>query len=204
MINQRQHPKRELLLLTILKLTKGKRRSVAFEDVVVQALKDYPSVFHLRGYPKLPDSDDTQRRIYDLRTRGLVEIGSRMVTPTKRGLEVGKEMSPAASSSKKNEIKIPRYAETECSRIESTEGFRLFVAGMKNEITDSDFYSYLGTAARSSRNEVLGRLSTIEDVVDLLVASKQVSKTRKLIPDYHAYLLKRFADIIKHFRQKKS
>ena len=52
-----QHRERpQMILVAMLRLSKGKARPLKYEDIVVEAFKLFPDEFALRGYPEYPDS----------------------------------------------------------------------------------------------------------------------------------------------------
>src|SRR5206468_715556 len=61
--------------------------------------------------------------------------------------------------------RLERDAQIEIERIKHLESFRLFLEGKQNEIIDTDLYEYLGASVRTSRNDFIGRLETVNSAV---------------------------------------
>jgi hypothetical protein len=178
--------------------------SLKFEDIVVNAFKKFPEDFHLRGYPEFPDSGDlVHKPLYDFRKKGFLEANNKVFAFTERGLSFAKQISEvAAGRTVKSAPRFSRYAEKEINRIRSTEGFSLFVRGENEKINDTDFYSYLGVTPRTSKNDFLGRLSTVTAAVDELKENKESSDSDKKILDYHRFLLdEKFKNIVEYFKK---
>lgn len=192
----------EKIMLAIYQLSGGKTTSLKFEDIVVAVFKKFPEEFHLRGYPIYPDSGDlVHKPLYDFRKKGYLEANNKVFSLTQRGIAFAEQLkNMTAGKEVKSDGRMSRFAEREISRIEKLEGFTLFVAGKKEKITDTDFYGYLGVTPRTSKNDFLGRLKTVETAVEELKAQKQIQPARKKISDYHVYLSEKFKAITDHFK----
>ena len=188
----------EKILLVLYELSRGKRRGIRYEDIVVAAFKKYPQDFQLRGYPQYPDSSDLiHKPLYDFRKKGFIEANNKVFTLTQRGLSVATKIREMTTG--RNIIssgKLSRYAEEETARITTLDGFRLFLNGEETKITDTDFYNYLGVTARTPRNDFLGRLRTITDAVKELESIKTADTVRSRIPQYHKFMIEKFKHII--------
>jgi len=190
------------IMMTIYEISKGKKINLKFEDIVVAAFKKFPDDFHLRGYLSYPDSGDLiHKPLYDFRKKGYLEANNKVFALTERGLAFAEQLMAAVSGKKvKSDGRMSRFAEKEISRIEKLEGFLIFIEGGKEKITDSDFYNYLSVTPRTSRNDFLGRLKTVESAVGELNEQKQTSGSRLLIKKYHDYLIDKFSSILEHFK----
>jgi hypothetical protein len=192
----------EKILIVMYRLGSYLKKNLKFEDIVVGAFKSYPEDFHLRGYPEYPDSGDAiHKPLYDFRKKGLVEVGSKVFRLTDRGIAFAKQLSGDNQYSA-SVARLSRYAEKEALRVEASEGFNLFKRGETESINDSDFYAYLAVTPRTPRNDFLGRLETIEEVVKELETQKDLSPARKLIAAYHQFLMNsiKFKSIVDHFK----
>jgi Ca2+-binding EF-hand superfamily protein len=98
--------------------------------------------------------------------------------------------------------RLSRFAEKEISRIETSEGFSLFMNGEKEKLTDTDFYNFLGVTPRTPKNDFLGRLETVGSAIQELKNQKNVSFPRDQITAYHEFVASRFEGIISHFKSK--
>ena len=181
-----------------------KDRNLKFEDIVIGAFKKFPEDFHLRGYAEYPDSGDlVHKPLYDFRKKGYLEANNKIFSFTDRGLNFAKQISDAMEGKTvKSSARFSRYAGKEIDRIRSTEGFGLFVRGEEEKINDTDFYSYLGVTPRTSKNDFLGRLSTVTEAIKELKEGKDVSDADRRIVDYHKFLLEdKFKNIIDYFNK---
>ncbi len=186
------------ILLVLYEMAEGSRKPLRFEDIVVAVFKEYPQEFQLRGYPQYPDSGDlVHKPLYGFRKNGLLEANNKVFVLTERGISSAKRLKSDISGLRvvSNE-KLSRFAEEEISRIEDLEGYKLFLAGEESKITDADLYNYLGTSARTSRNDFLGRLKTMTEAVKELKSIKSLDSFRAKISDYHDFLSNKYKSII--------
>ena len=186
------------ILLVLYELSRGKRKGIRYEDIVVAAFKKYPQDFQLRGYSQYPDSGDlVHKPLYDFRKKGFIEANNKVFTFTQRGLLIAVRIKVMTTGrSVISAGKLSRYAEEEAARITTLEGFRLFIGGEEPKITDTDFYNYLGVTARTQKNDFLGRLQTVTDTIEELKSIKITDATRSRIPQYHKFMIGKFKHII--------
>jgi len=182
-------------------LSKGRKRNLKFEDIVVAVFKKYKDEFHLPGYPQYPDSENVNKAIYSyLRRNGLVTYGNKIFSLTDKGIEFVKLLRKESGDKKLISVaKMPRFIENEISRIKNLEGFKLFIKGETDRILDTDFYNYLGVSARSAKDDFWGRLSTLNDVVNKLQKTDQKEVLYSQIINYHKFLLDQFKEIIEYY-----
>lgn len=187
--------KREKLLIVIYKMSSGKQNTLKYEDIFVKAFKQYPDDFHLRGYSEYPDTgDSTQRPLYNLRKDGFIQVHNKFVTLTEKGIIFVQQLINTQSHlPDKTTQKLSRDIMSEIDRIKNTDAFQLFVTDKKDQIVDTDFFSYLGTTVRTERTDFRSRIKTIQDVIDAI----RTNNKYKIIVDLHNYLFERFKFAIK-------
>lgn len=191
----------EKILLALFELSKGAREHMRYEDIVVKAFEKFPEDFQLRNYPQFPDSGDlVHKPLYDFRKKGLLEANNKVFTLTDKGLMQAKKLKEQVNGKKIAVVgRLSRFANSEVSRIESQEGFALFVTGKEDQVTDTDFYYYLAVTPRTPKNDFLGRLNNLNDVIKELRLMENLSRERTAVIAYHEFLIKKFANIITHF-----
>ena len=122
---------------------------------------------------------------------------------TDSGIEFAKTISDKKSSIV-NESSIGRPSRAtaiETDRIKKLEGFVLFVEGKASELTESDFYNYLGVTARTSPSTFSGRMKNIEMSINEMRGNKNDSLSSKII-EYHKFLISKHKDTIDYFLNK--
>ena len=69
----RQFTQAEKVLVALYRAANGTTAQVPYEEIVIQAWRDFPQTFSLRNHPEHPDSSDIHKRIYQtLKPKGLV------------------------------------------------------------------------------------------------------------------------------------
>ncbi len=197
------------ILLTLHELSGGTNKQVRFEDIAVKAYQNFRADFQLKGYPDLPDTGDIiHKPLYsELKKNGYVLSGNKYFSLTPKGITYAasllKKAQPSSQPGKKSlsYVKFTTDQEKELERLKKSTAVDLFLNGKKNEILDIDFYSYLGVTVRTDKNSFLGRLSTIEDVIN---ATKNKSdELYKKLRECNEYLLNRFRDNIDFVKNSK-
>lgn len=70
-MKKNQYTRGDKIMICIYQLGEGKKKKIAYEDIVVGLFKKQPDDFHLKGYPEYPDSSDsTQRLLYEYKKKG--------------------------------------------------------------------------------------------------------------------------------------
>jgi hypothetical protein len=180
----------EKILLFLYEHGKGKPTKVRYEDIVVGVFKKHPHDFHLKGYTEYPDSGDMiHKPLYDAKKKGYVQAASKIFSLTERGMEFAKQL--AAGGGRIEEIskdRLSRTAEVELSRVKASEGFELFAKGEKHRLADNDFYDYLGVTVRTQKNAFVGRVNTMNAVVEELKRHEGNAVATKMV-EYHDFLM---------------
>lgn len=192
----------EKILTFLYELGNGGRAKIRYEDIVAGLFKKYPHDFHLKGYPEYPDSGDLiHKPLYDFKKKGYLNAANKVFSLTERGVEYAKQLlidSPTPSGSADD--RLSRTAATELSRVKNLEGFGLFVKGEHSKLSDSDFYAYLGVTVRTQKNAFIGRVETMNAVVEEL-KHHVIDSLYLSIAKYHDYLMEKHKDVIDFFKK---
>jgi hypothetical protein len=195
-------PRPEKILVAMLQLSKGTNLPLEYEDIVVKSWELFPDEFGLRKYVhKYPDSSDQHKPLYGpLKDKGYVLSGNKKFRLTEKGIayanELEKSLKGIAVSSSSD--RLSRDKENQLKRICETDAFKLFATGQKENILDTDFYTYLGVTVRTERHEFLGRLQTVADAVRISDNPKfQITKP------LHDFLCEKFKSIIERNKTAK-
>ena len=187
---------REKLLLIIYEMSSTKKGMLKYEDISVGAFKKYPKDFQLRGYPKYPDTEHTNKRLYDLRKEGHIKVHNKFITLTEKGRTYAKKLLRVESNvlyKRKPSKALSRDIIGEIERIKKTDAFQLYITEKKEQIVDTDFFAYLATTVRAELADFRARIKTITDVMDIIKRKREY----KQIIELHYYLFERFKDTIK-------
>lgn len=190
----------EKILAFLYEHGRGAPAKVRYEDIVVGVFKKFPHDFHLKGYPEYPDSGDTVHKpLYDFKKKGYVNAANKIFTLTDHGVEAARRLVAGhADAESEGEDRLSRDVGTEVARIKGLEGFGLFVAGKGHQLSDSDLYGYLGVTVRTPKAAFIGRLKTMNDVVEKLRARKN-DPLASQIAAYHDLLIEKHRSVIDYF-----
>ena len=191
----------EKILYVLYELSEKSRKSIRYEDIVVKAFENYPDDFHLKGYPQYPESGDlVHKPLYDFKKKGLLVAGNKMFALTEKGLVAGERIESAVTGKTVNNTeRVTRDIEKEVSRVSKTPGFALFVNGESEKIVDTDFFEYIGATVRTSRNDFLGRLNTLTDVVKATTDKKNPVYAK--LAEYHKFMVSKFEDVVQYKKE---
>lgn len=53
----------------------------------------------------------------------------------------------------------------EIEKLSRTAAFKLYMEGKHDDILDTDFYSYLGVNVRTNKNDFLGKLNSLSEIL---------------------------------------
>lgn len=196
------------ILISLFQLANGTNKQIRFEDIAVTAYKNFTADFQLKGYPQYPDTGDIiHKPLYsELKKGGYVLSGNKYFSLTPKGIVYAKkllrvsekEIKPGKTSAF---VKLTADQQKELDRLKTSKAVELFLNGKKEEVLDIDFYSYLEVTVRTNKYDFLGRLTTVEDVIN---ATKGKSdELYKKLRECHAYLLERFKGNIDFVRNSK-
>lgn len=160
------------ILLALFKLSKGSKKPIRFEDIVVRVFKDFSADFQLRGYPEYPDSGDiVHKPLYtDLKKNGYLTSGDKYFALTDKGIKFAKDLlnmkdKPHDSNARR---KLTKDEEKTLDRIKKSVALSFFLQGKTDEIYDIDFYNYLDVSVRTKKYDFIAKLNAVDDLVKIL------------------------------------
>lgn len=151
-----------MVLLSMFRASGGETQRVSYEDLVLQAWKDYPNAFSLRNHPEYPDASDIHKKLYQsLKTNGfVVALGNKFFRLTESGVAQAKQLVIKSPSSevKKKIPRLSREEETFVQHARATRAFHSWSKGHKSDLVDHDarlFFRYgVSTPARGRHHRV--------------------------------------------------
>jgi len=158
--------KAEKLLVAAGRLQTDGKLQFAAEDLVVQAHKEFPNVFSLKGYPKFPNSNSVLTQIMGkkapLIVRGWLEkTGTNRYRLTPKGTH-DLELLGAPGHDFVPSIHIERGKEDEFGRLLTSPAFEMFQAGQQEQITFHQFSRFAGLSVRDKWQKVAGKLESLK------------------------------------------
>lgn len=190
----------EKMLIFLYEFGNNGKAKIRYEDIVVGLFKKYPHDFHLKGYTEYPDSGDLiHKPLYNFKKRGYMNATNKIFSLTDRGSELAEQLlGKKVASIENSKDRLSRSAEIEVSRVKTSEGFILFMGGKQNSLSDNDFYSYLGVTVKTQKNAFIGRLETMNAVMNELRRHNNNGLYASLVR-YHEFLVSSNKNIIDFF-----
>lgn len=197
-------PRWQKLLLVLSELSRGSKKPLRYEEIVVAAFKKYPETFHLRGYKEYPDSGDlVHKPLYDMKPKGLLTAVQKEFSLTEKGLQAATRLSKLISKGGIAHYKPSRDVGKEVDRVLASAAYNFFREGNIQKIFDTDFFQYLGVSVHTSKNEFLNRVATMDHVIEEAKSYKDGGIVKSL-KAYHEFMLKdKFKSIVEAFTGKK-
>lgn len=163
-----QLSKAEKLLVAAGALAKNGHSEFTAEDLVVQAHREFPDDFSLKGYRECPDSNVVLTQIMGkkahLLVRGWLEkIGIKQYRLTPKGLDDLPDLGGSESTIVNR--RIERNFEEGLARLLTFAAFQLFKSRQQDRITFHQFCRFAGLSARDKWQKVAGKLRLLEHLV---------------------------------------
>jgi DNA-binding PadR family transcriptional regulator len=150
---------------------------VPFEELVIQAWKDYPDQFSLRNHPEYPDSYRIYNRIYTtlITERWLVSLRKQVYRLTDKGLDLARELElrdPVRSKEKMpTKTKFTREEEEFLNSAIKSRALTTWKQNKKTDLIDYDarvFFQFsTGTPVRERKRKLENARDAIEKAVTL-------------------------------------
>ncbi len=180
--------KKEKTLLTLYKISSGRKKTVHYEDLLVETFLSYKNDFQLKLYPKYPDSDVFRYIIYfQLKPAGLIRIANKQCILTDLGIKFSKEL---LGEGRDNYNADRLLINQEIERLINLQGFLMFKEKKQEKIIDQDFFDFFKSSVRTKPLELLGNISQIESEIDGY--SKMNKRLSNLLYEYSIFLKKKF------------
>lgn len=183
MKNNQAFSQSEMVLLAIYRASKSFGSRVPYEDIVLQAWKDFPEKFSLNNHPEYPDSHPVIRRLSSdlLANRLVVSLRKQVYRLTEKGLEIAKALDTQSLVKNQGKIKnkksmpgIVRLNREQGDFLQHATHSRAFLTwkqGKEKDLIDYDarmFFQFsTGTPVRERKRKVENAQETIEKATTL-------------------------------------
>jgi hypothetical protein len=167
------HSKAEKLLFAAGRLTLAGMTEFTAEDLVVEAHRENPETFAMKGYPHFPDSNSVLTQVMGksapLIVRGWVEkTGSKKYKLTPKGLDDINALK-AETGSREHQaesLHLGRVREEEMGNLLVSSAFDLAEEERIDEVTFHQFCQFMGFSARDPWQAVQGKLAHARHLAD--------------------------------------
>lgn len=177
---RRRLTQRNMVLLALARAAQWTMAKVPYEEIVLQAWRDFPQVFSLRNHPQHPDSSNIHKRLYyDLKPQGLVvSLGNKVFRVTDLGLENARRLDAAlggkATDEAQSRARLARDEQSFIERAFQSRAYSTWRAGEADKLVDYDarlFFQFTaGTPISERKLRVEFAQRAIEKAVRLRMA----------------------------------
>lgn len=167
----------KMVLLAIYRVSQMVGNRIPFEDLVIQAWKDYPDQFSLRNHPEHPDSYRVYNRIYTtlITERWLVSLRKQVYRLTDKGMGIARELESRSSVKDKEGTAKPnnltRDEEEFFNHAVRSRALAAWKQNKKADLIDYDarlFFQFsTGTPVRERKRKLENARDAIEKAVTL-------------------------------------
>jgi hypothetical protein len=167
----------KMVLLAIYRVSKLMGNRIPFEELVLQAWRDFPDQFSLRNHPEYPDSYRIYNRIYTtlITERLIVSLRKQVYRLSDKGKELARELDIRYQNNGAEEAVLStRFTRDEEEFLQSAVRSRAFSSWKKNkgkDLIDYDarvFFQFsTGTPVRERKRKVENARDAIEKAMVL-------------------------------------
>ena len=179
-----KYSKKEKTLITLYRISNGKKKPVHYEDLLVESFISFKNDFQLKKYPDYPDSDVFRYIIYfQLKPAGFIRIANKQCMLTDLGIEESKRIIGEKYETQESTL---IHTNKEIQRLIGLAGFLIYQENKKDKIIDQDFFDFFKSSVRTKPLELLGNISQIDNTIsEHLKINKKISTKLK---DYSTFL----------------
>lgn len=189
----------ESLIIFLLGVGERSNRKLSVEEITLACWELSPDKHSLRGFPQYPDSYVVMKRIFDMKGRkgllvGTSSSGFRLTPLSKARFEdiindLGSGNSRKDLRRVKEDRTITSVDQAPYKRLVSTPAYRKFQDGEEEKIVESDFLYFYGISWSSSKAQIEGKIKNVDATV-----AKFADKDQKLV-ELHKFLNSKFTSI---------
>lgn len=146
--------KSEKALYAIYLLNKDGNKNITVEDLAVKLWSLKNSEFCMKGYPQYPNVD-IQKYLTKLFENNFIQGGVSNYKITEKGILLIKNII-SSNNLKKNidlDHTLNRELVKEINRIINSKLYEYYISTKNPELTENDFFDFLGTSSRSYRDK---------------------------------------------------
>jgi hypothetical protein len=161
----------EQLLISFHRLSQGTTARVPYEELVIQAWKDFPESFSLRNHPEYPDASDIHKKLYQtLKASGyIVSLGNKMFRLTDKGVARAEELTrilegrPSGDSDAKG--RLSRAEEIYVQRALASRAFLTWQSGNREDLVDYDARIFFQFSTGTSMHERIMKVRSAREAI---------------------------------------
>lgn len=192
-----RYSKKDKTLITLFKISEGKKKPVHYEDLLVESFISFKNDFQLKKYPDYPDSDVFRYIIYfQLKPAGFIRIANKQCMLTDLGIDECKKLLGEKYDTERTELTQP---DKEIQRLIHLPGFIMYQGKKHDKIIDQDFFDFYKSSVRTKPLELLGNINQIDSsIVAYMKTNKRISKT---LQEYSVFLRNSFIHLLEGIKK---
>lgn len=167
----------DMVLLAIYRTSRGTNKRVPFEEIVLQAWKDFPNQFSLQNHPEYPDSAVVYQQLYAVLTakRWIVSLRKKVVRLTEKGIERAQIIAENPATQSARIAIVPGHLNRDEQEFIDyafrSRAFRTWKASGGDSLIDYDARVFLqfstGTPLRERKRRLANATEAIEKAISL-------------------------------------
>ena len=188
----------DMVLISMARAAKNTTAKVPYEELVLQAWRDFPQAFSLRNHPEHPDASDIHKRIYQtLKPAGLVvALGNKVFRLTDSGIAEARVLLAAIEDQPSSAVKPTRLARDEQVFVEralSSRAFATWQSGEPDKLIDYDARMFFQFSTGTAMAERQLRRNFARDAINKAAAigvdrADELSELADFLIEKFAYL----------------
>lgn len=167
----------DMVLVSFHRVAGGATTKVPYEELVLQAWRDFPQAFSLRNHPEHPDASDIHKKLYQtLKPAGhVVSLGNKVFRLTDKGVTRASELLAIhegnQSADKGEQTRLSRSEETFVGHALRSRALSTWREGQSGQLIDYDarmFFQFsTGTPIEERKRRVQFSMDAINKARDI-------------------------------------
>ncbi len=147
----------QMVLIAMYLASNGTASRIPYEEIVMQAWREFPAVFGLRNYPEYPDASDIHKKIYQtLKPSGFaVAIGDKFFRLTDKGIAEARALMVGDSEAgdSVHVVRLSREEETFIRHATHSRAFATWMSDCPDKLVDFDAQLFFKFSANTNPSE---------------------------------------------------
>jgi hypothetical protein len=155
-------------LIAFYRAANGSTGRVPYEEIVLQAWKDFPESFSLRNHPEYPDASDIHKKLYQtLKPAGLaISLGNKVFRLTDAGVVRAATLLRQAAPSEQKPLRLSREEDRLLQHALKSRALAKWENGLANDIIDYDTRLFFQFSTGTLKKDRRLRLKAMQDMTE--------------------------------------
>lgn len=177
-MNDKKLTRADMVLLALYRAANNSVAKVPYEEIVLQAWKDFPDAYSLRNHPEHPDGSDIHKRLYqNLKANGLAKsLGDKFFRLTEGGAERARHLQNSAGARANrpsgSQERLSRSEEKIIRSAIKSRAFSTWLKGSHDDLVDFDARIFFQFGGGTPPEERKRRAKTSIDAFEKAIGLK--------------------------------